>query len=175
MPINLNAILSALFVIIFSSTGYSAKVICSAEGNNLRKDGKPHPVSARLEFRLVKTDSPSKFLMTRYVGHIAGSNFNIKPPETILSNSDAYYGVFTGKDKNSSLSPQATKYTDDSYLRFRDFNATSTNGQDGGGMWGYFVVNKQALDGVSKNFDAHFVFSAGDHMGGTVDFNCKPQ
>lgn len=36
-------------------------------------------------------------------------------------------------------------------------------------MWGYLVINKD----TGGEFDAHYIFQAGDHMGGTVDYKCK--
>ena len=41
-------------------------------------------------------------------------------------------------------------------------------------MWGdSFVISKKLLTAEDETFDAHYVFKAGDHMGGTVDLTCS--
>lgn len=55
------------------------------------------------------------------------------------------------------------------YSKFEKFDATETSECDGGGMYGYLVIEK---DMTKESFAAHYVFQAGDHIGGTIDFSC---
>ncbi|MCB0366456.1 MAG: hypothetical protein H6624_07650 [Bdellovibrionaceae bacterium] len=87
--------------------------------------------------------------------------------------SNGYYGIFHGKDLAEKPFQRASKYKN--HYRFQDFDAAFTAGAESG-MWGYLVVNKDIhnmRDGGVKEVDAHYIFQAGDHMGGTVDFVCS--
>ncbi|MCB0386469.1 MAG: hypothetical protein KDD43_13835 [Bdellovibrionales bacterium] len=87
--------------------------------------------------------------------------------------SGGYYGIFHGKDLVEKPFQRASKYKN--HYRFQDFDAAFTAGAESG-MWGYLVVNKdihKMRDSSVKEVDAHYVFQAGDHMGGTVDFACS--
>lgn len=83
-----------------------------------------------------------------------------------------YYGVFNGND-NLEL-PYIRPTTYKNHYRFHNFDAVETAGSESG-MWGQFILNK-AVDTArsTENFstDAHYVFQAGDHMGGTIDYTC---
>jgi len=79
---------------------------------------------------------------------------------------DHYTGVFSGNYRNQS--PYGPRVYMDHY-KFSGFNAKITSDTDGGGMWGYLVVSK---NNGGDRIDAHYVFQAGDHMGGTVDLIC---
>lgn len=56
------------------------------------------------------------------------------------------------------------------YSQFKRFIATRTSECDGGGMGGELLIEKNIRKRI---FLAHYIFRAGDHMGGTVDFVCK--
>ena len=78
-----------------------------------------------------------------------------------------YTGVFNGNFKNhEGYRPNVYN----NHFKFNDFDAKVTSRHDGGGMWGYLVVKK---DNASDKIDAHYVFQAGDHIGGTIDMTCS--
>ena len=84
-----------------------------------------------------------------------------------------YYGLFNGKDLLEVPYKRATTYKN--HYRFKGFDATFTAGHESG-MWGEFIVNKDIERIHSRELhetDAHYVFQAGDHLGGTVDFVCR--
>ncbi len=78
-----------------------------------------------------------------------------------------YTGVFNGDFKNHE-GYRPSVYTN--HFKFNEFNAKVTSRHDGGGMWGYLVIKK---DNTSDKIDAHYVFQAGDHIGGTIDMTCS--
>jgi hypothetical protein len=55
------------------------------------------------------------------------------------------------------------------FAQFNHFDAIHTSGQEGG-MFGYLAIN---VTPNIKEFEAFYVFKAGDHMGGTSIFTCK--
>lgn len=81
---------------------------------------------------------------------------------------DGYDGTFSFDKKDENPKYRPNKYQ--GYAQFLDFDAIKTNDTDGGGMWGELIVPKEPTD---TGFTAHYVFKAGDHKGGTVDFSCK--
>lgn len=88
--------------------------------------------------------------------------FNLRTEE--ISN---YTGVFSGSfPNNPAYRPRV--YTD--HYQFRDFDAAVTSRWDGGGMNGEFVVEKRISE---DRLQAHYIFQAGDHIGGTVDMECR--
>lgn len=60
-----------------------------------------------------------------------------------------------------------TRYKD--HLKFSPIDASNTNNCDGGGMYGDFIIPE---DRSGEKFVAYYVFQAGDHIGGTLKFNC---
>jgi hypothetical protein len=147
------------------------RVSCLAVGAKLRQGGgysTDHYVIGRLLFE-TKFDDEKKLVSLRsYMGslEITDSYADDDSPNKaqILH---AYYGLFFGKDRKTNLAPRATVYKDEKYYRFNKLNANITSDSDGGGMWGYFVISKEFKK-------AHYVFRSGDHMGGTIDFDCSP-
>jgi hypothetical protein len=91
-------------------------------------------------------------------------NLEYSGMEQVITN---YTGVFQGEFKNDA-SYRPIVYTQ--HYKFSDFDAAVTSRWDGGGMWGYFVINK--ANGEDE-LAAHYVFQAGDHIGGTIDLNCS--
>jgi hypothetical protein len=82
-----------------------------------------------------------------------------------------YNGVFQGQNLPEvpyTRTPQKYK----NHYRFKDLDANYTFGSETG-MWGYFVLNKKiATASRGDVVDGHYVLQAGDHFGGTVDFDC---
>jgi hypothetical protein len=119
--------------------------------------GSKNTAQGRLEFNEYSVDGVRE--LRGVVGHVLVAN----------DYSDAYYGIFYFEKIVENLKFRPTKYKN--HTQYKQFDAYKTNGNDGGGMWGEFVVNKDK----TANFDANFQFKAGDHMGGVVVFDCKKQ
>lgn len=81
-----------------------------------------------------------------------------------------YHGVFKGKGLPEVPYQRASTYKN--HFRFKDVDAEYTFGAESG-MWGYFVLNKDIVDKESGEVvDGHYVLQAGDHFGGTIDYQC---
>ncbi len=83
-----------------------------------------------------------------------------------------YYGVFVGKNNVEvpyTRKPSVYK----NHYRFQNIDARFTGGSENG-MWGEFVVSKDLAKTRDTNIkvDGHYVFKAGDHLGGTIDYEC---
>lgn len=150
----------------FSSTpvqadSFLARYICHADGQ-IRQNGGDAVVQSRLEFRVYQ-NSEGKVYLRGGVGHVLAG----EALDSLLSERYAYYGLFrfSGLTENQDYRP--IKYTN--HYQFKPFNAQVTNGADGGGMWGYLVLPKT----LDREITAHYVFQAGSHIGGTIDYHCQ--
>lgn len=160
----------SVLVMAFASNFSQGKSIeCWANGNRLRQTsgGGDHVVSSRVYLVLEKVEESATITLSRYHGHLAISDGS----QSTMDQASAYYGVFLGEMKPFSLSPRARRYKDADYFRIRDFSADGMTRSDGGDMSGEFVLSKKFLEN-DEEFDAHYIFQAGDHMGGTVDYDC---
>ena len=135
--------------------------ICIAE--QLRQNGSILPVSSSLEFSVKSNDGLHE--ITDLIGHVIAKN---NPEGSPKLDFNAYHGIFYFKQLPNN--PQYTGRVYKNHIQFRDFDAFQTNNNDGGGMWGEFVIAK-AIDNKTP-VDAHYIFKAGDHMGGTIDYIC---
>ncbi|MCO4793194.1 MAG: hypothetical protein KC493_05765 [Bacteriovoracaceae bacterium] len=133
---------------------YKGSYVCMAK--ELRQHSSTYNADGRLHF--TKYQEGEKTLYKNIVGHLI-TGYDDEPEY-------AYYGVFKFDQKEADPKYRGRTYKNHDKL---DFDAVATNGNDGGGMWGYLVINKT----TEAEFDAHYVFQAGDHMGGTVDYTCK--
>ena len=109
-----------------------------------------------------------------YLGHIAMNTF--AEVNSQMEEAEKYSLFFSKKEIKSSLSPDARKYTDDKYFRFRNFAANQYAGMEAD-FSGEMVVEKKSLIAVGESrnerFRGHYVAQAGDHFGGTIDYTCK--
>lgn len=88
--------------------------------------------------------------------------------EDNLNTDELYYGVFSFHERFQNLKYHPNKYK--GYIQFPHFDVIDSNNFDGGGIWGDLVIeNKPSADLLT----AHYVFQAGDHMGGTIDLICE--
>jgi hypothetical protein len=151
---------------VYSVTAFAAKIEevpihCWAEGPSLSSQGSRD---------LIKTFSHFSFYETRDKN---GLRVLIKIKGSIKTANEDYQGSYIGtfdlpsKLENSNYKPQ--KYT--GYSQFPNFDATSTEGSLENGMWGQFLLEKDYQD--KDIFQAHYIFQAGDHMGGTLHLECK--
>jgi len=153
---------------------------CRALGNHFRvyfADRSEYLVESRIAFGL-KLDKDrvgeAGEAKLSYIGHVAFQKF-VEGGKQEIDLFDGYSQLLK-KDHDSDLSPQASKYTDDKYFRFREVAESASTSQDGGGMNGYLVISKKVLSAEGKKkFSAHYVFQHGDHTGGTLDYVCQKQ
>lgn len=154
-------LLAAMNTSLVSADSYLARYICEANGP-IRQNGGNAVVQSRLELRVYQNDAGQVYL-TRGVGHVlAGEDL-----DTLLSEPYAYYGLFRIGKIVANADYRPTTYIN--HYQFKPFNARYTNGADGGGMWGYFVLPKS----LDREVKAHYVFQAGSHIGGTIDYQCR--
>jgi hypothetical protein len=160
--VHMNLFLSLTVILVFSlgaraedGREFVARLGCEPTGFRAG-DGTAEENSALLWLDVVRKNG--ELHLESYGGHIYAYG---------------YYGLFHGKDLKEVPYVRATTYKN--HYRFKDFDAVFTGGLESG-MWGYLVINKsvdQFRAGGVKTLDAHYVFQAGDHMGGTIDFSCK--
>lgn len=142
----------------------SNKIICTTYGKNIRQFG-GFKCNSSVYLTFLYKNMDDKATLGSMTGHISASYINSNS-ENYFDSTDLYYGSFT-----HDVISNNPNYIPRKYLEHYQFplDATATNGNDGGGMWGNFILPKNP----KKEFQAHYIFQAGDHMGGTVDMNCK--
>ncbi|NQZ02132.1 MAG: hypothetical protein HRT45_15845 [Bdellovibrionales bacterium] len=97
--------------------------------------------------------------------------------QPVLTVKTAYvnFGGYIGVISDLQLVEKPYERTPSAYKNHHrwEMDAEETYGHEDG-MWGYLVVNQEAL-GLNKYgvTDAHFYLQSGDHHGGTVDFTCE--
>lgn len=102
--------------------------------------------------------------LSQTLGHVLLSS---EDEGKILADRYAYYGLFRFGRLTENPDYDPVVYHD--HYQFKSFNAMVTNNNDGGGMWGAFVIPKS----LEKNVQAHYIFQAGSHIGGTIDYDCQ--
>ena len=83
-----------------------------------------------------------------------------------LASEDAYVGVFEVKHVAENPEYRPIKYKNSS--QFKGIDAKETRGAESG-MWGHLIVPRD----TRGEFESHYVFQAGDHMGGTIHMSCR--
>jgi hypothetical protein len=149
--------------LFLTSHSFATEVICVAKGKYLRQGPyERHNVDARLTFHKT-VDKNGLSILKNVVGYILTGY-----DEDLFRNRETYFGVFhfNSIEENSEYRPW--KYTNS--FQYPYFNAKKTTGYDGGGMKGYFILEKNLS---SKNAKGHYIFHSGNHMAGTIDFNCR--
>lgn len=81
-----------------------------------------------------------------------------------------YIGTFNIDSLTENPNYRPRKYR--GYSQFRNFDATDTSESAEPRMWGELLVRKDTSRGV---FPAHYIFQAGDHLGGTLHLSCEVQ
>jgi len=92
-------------------------------------------------------------------GHILTAN--------TLGDEDEYEGRFAiaSLSENPKYRPRRYK----GFSQFPKFDAAKGNGPREEGMWGQFLLEKNT---ARPRFSAHYIFQAGDHMGGVLHLSC---
>ncbi|WP_163835161.1 hypothetical protein [Spartinivicinus ruber] len=147
---------------VVAADDFVARYLCYADGK-IRQNGAGAPVNSRLEMKLMR-DEKGLVYLAQTLGHVLVTD-DTEP--TILADHYGYYGLFRFGRLYQNPNYNPTVYYD--HYQFKPFNAVTTNGFDGGGMWGSFVLPKS----LDKEVAAHYIFQAGSHIGGTIDYKCK--
>ncbi len=138
-------------------------VICEAKGMSLSRMGST-PAGALAKFTFVDTTNDAG---VRVLKNVVG---NVKTIEIYQDYENNYLGSFKFETVTENSNYRPRRYV--GYSQFKDFNAASTEGSQEDGMWGEFVLEKNTHQ---PKFQAHYIFKAGDHMGGTMHFTCSVQ
>lgn len=131
----------------------------------------PLVTNSEISFRL-SGDSDSATLREIRGTVMVAWDFDKDLSPDLLNNENAYVGHFRTSriSSNPAYSPRRYK----NYLQFQKLDAAETTGNESG-MWGDFVVEKTAFERRTETFQAHYIFQAGDHIGGTLHFTCTKQ
>lgn len=129
----------------------------------------PMTTNSSLTFRLTGDADGATIRSVRGIVRVAWDYDKDLPPEN-LNDENAYVGHFQINSLDTNPNYRPRRYKD--YFQFKKFNASRTTGNESG-MWGEFVVEKAALLRRAKRFLAHYIFQAGDHIGGTLHFTCE--
>jgi hypothetical protein len=153
-----------LLLIFASVAEANLSVVCIAKGKKTANNGGGMLYTdARISFD-AEDPNPDNNLRT-----IAAVNGVIKVAdvnnESELNENNAYIGKFKFEELNSNPKYRPVKYKN--MVQFQNFDAKETMGEESG-MWGQFLIDKEFGDGC----DAKYIFQAGDHMGGTINFKC---
>ncbi|NUM88562.1 MAG: hypothetical protein HUU37_05085 [Bdellovibrionales bacterium] len=142
---------------------------CVARGKYGRSGG-GIVTNSELSFRLSGDAESATIRSVRGTVKVA-YNYEGDTPDT-LNESNAYIGYFqTARiENNPGYRPRRYK----NYFQFQKLNAVRTTGHESG-MWGDLVVEKTAFLRGTDAFQAHYIFQAGDHMGGTIHFKCTKE
>ncbi len=153
---------TALFLLSLLALGAQAKQYTCVSTAFRQNSGLEHKANARFVFD-VKKDESGVVSLQGFLGHVLVSDAE----EELVYN---YYSVFALETVANNVAYVPRVYTD--HLQFVDVDEKMSNGWDGGGMNGNLVIEKVVLDGA-KTAKAHYIFQSGDHMGGTIDFDCS--
>jgi hypothetical protein len=123
----------------------------------LHDDNKILAVKSKLEFYLDKDGDKS--VISNFHGHLL-----VKVP---LSDNDQIEGRFEIAEIEASPKYRPTKFK--GHAAFKEVTAYETTGVEKG-MTGYFSVD---VTPKKENILAIYVFKAGEHLGGSIYYNCS--
>lgn len=149
----------ALTALILSTQAFAERVTCHAD--TFVTSGEHGKADAEISFELnrkTKTISNVK-------GHIFVQAIYAESEE--INTEESYMGFFSFAKLAHNPNYRPLKYK--GHTQFKNFDAAHTAGQESG-MWGSLVID---LESRQPKFDAHYIFQAGDHIGGTVLFTCR--
>ena len=149
-----------LSILALSQSLYAESVTCRAE-KTIKNGFSDMKTDAELTFDLNRATKT----ISNVLGHIYVQNPYAEAHEEI-STENSYMGFFqiTSTTANPNYRPLRYK----KFTQFKNFDATHTAGEESG-MWGTLVIDLTS----TPKFEARYIFQAGDHMGGTVLFNCR--
>ena len=155
-------IASFMFISLTSmsfAADYLGSYHCVATGG--RQGGTDLSVDGRFSFSL-HSDADKGVTLKNLVGHMSVSVYDDDDPLY------DYYSVFTIKELPANPKYRPIVYKN--HHQFKNLDDTASGGVESG-MWGYLVLEKNPTK-ERKDLAAHYVFQAGDHMGGTIDLVC---
>ena len=167
-------LVAALGVLTLSTSAMaaSATYICEDKNGTMRQHGEKHPARARLTLSLL-SDSEKPGLNMIVDGGIAVEyDFNYEGANEELKFEDYHYqGLFKSLEVSQNLKYKPRKYK--KHYQFKDVDSKDSST----GMWGNLVIPK-TMNPENKKFapnsgTVHYIFQAGDHMGGTLDLTCR--
>jgi hypothetical protein len=148
---------------LLCTTGWAkdTDITCKASGKSLSKNGEGLvPAEASLTFTLTTRRTKNTRIISDIEGYVKAAN---GPNEELT-----YQGTFDIDSLKERAEYKPNKYK--GFSQFLNFDATDTKGSAEDGMWGQFILEKNTS---KANFDAHYIFQAGDHMGGTLHLSCS--
>ena len=149
-----------LCALLFSSLSFAEIVTCFSDKAIQESEPKGMKVDAQINLVL---DRSTK-VISSIVGHIFVQSPFTENEDISVENS--YMGFFNMNTLTHNPNYRPTRYK--GFTQFKAFDALHSAGLESG-MWGSFIMK---LDG-DKKLEARYIFQAGDHMGGTVIFNCQ--
>ena len=152
-------VLTVMVSLTIWSYSHATTYECQATG--ARQLGSTMYVKAAFQFTEAITDGA-------YSINDVNGDFFVQYDFEVGDENYGYRGLFKFGSLVEKPNYRPRKYK--GYSKYERFEAFETNDWDGGGMWGYMVIQK---DKSKTPFSAHYIFQAGDHMGGTMDFSCE--
>lgn len=162
-----------LAMLLISSSVFaseSSRLLCTASGKAGGNDAGPFMVKALLSLEINYSEELGGYLLEGN-GEIklASAYEEVKSPDD-LNEDNAYIGKFELFDVEQNTEYRPRRYKN--HIQFRNFDAEETTGLESG-MWGEFVLHESFASVQAKEkVSAHYIFQAGDHMGGTIHFSC---
>lgn len=156
-------LLSMSFIASAHASAGAVEIECEASGKSLSQSGGALlNAVADLTFELHR-DSQGLRSIREFKGRVTTS------PE-LKDNYGSYVGYFDIPVVYENVDYNPTRY--DGYSQFKEIDTWVNPGSAESGMWGEFVLEKNIRQPI---FKAHYIFKAGDHMGGTLHLNCRIQ
>lgn len=151
---------SILFVLSLITLTIPAHARYECIGKEVRQHGSI-PADAKLTFDLYCLNRP-KCILNNLVGTVIAGGTRNSDPDSV------YRGEFRIKRLVNDLNYKPNKYKGAKI--YRKVNAYKTSGSESG-MWGDLIISTSTSS--RYDLDAHYVFQAGDHMGGTIHMRCN--
>lgn len=155
-------ILSCIFMLLSlpAMAGPRLAVSCAKYGRN----GQPAYAKVSLAFEIAIDGRNDE----RTIYDLRGEVRAALDKAELDSEGGGYIGGFSIPRVSEDPAYKPVKYKNSS--KFPGVDAKETRGLESG-MWGYLVVPRD----VRGTFESHYIFQAGDHMGGTIHMSCRAQ
>ena len=158
-------LLIALLMFMFAFAAMATdKIYCSSE-RTVQVGLRNIDTNAELYFDLERNGKQSFIL--NLVGHVFVKSPYEKNKDKNIEVENSYMAFFKLDTLYAYSDYKPYKFI--GFAQFNHFDAIHTSGQESG-MYGYLAIN---VTPNIQEFEAFYVFKAGDHMGGTTLFTCK--
>lgn len=158
------SLIATLLLAFVTNTASAELVTCSSDHGT--QWGDKLPALALVTFEFEKKGNQSS--MKNVNGFVFVKNQWEDADDTSFNEENSYRGYFEFDEVKANPNYRPLKYK--GHAQFKNFDARYTDGQESG-MWGSFVVELKD----AKEFKAHYIFQAGDHIGGTIKFTCTQE